>query len=173
MSVERCAAVSDTHVRAARSDEAALLSSIALRSKAHWGYSATFMAKCVPALTVTPEYIRRHPVYVADAAGQVRGFYSLREAAGELEIDLLFVEPQHIGGGVGGLLLTHALEQARATPHRYLLVESDPQAEPFYQRFGAERIGTRASSVEAGRQLPLLHFDLTRLPVMDNSHRYR
>ena len=36
-----------------------------------------------------------------------------------------------------------------------LLIESDPDAEPFYLAHGAERQGTRISSA-TGRELPLL-----------------
>jgi len=39
-----------------------------------------------------------------------------------------------------------------------LLVESDPNAEGFYTRFGAERTGVMESSAEQGRMLPLLRF---------------
>jgi hypothetical protein len=40
------------------------------------------------------------------------------------------------------------------------VVESDPQAEPFYVRFGGVRVDERESAVEAGRMLPVLAFDL-------------
>jgi hypothetical protein len=36
---------SEDLIRPARSDESARLTAIALRSKAHWGYSAEFMAE--------------------------------------------------------------------------------------------------------------------------------
>ena len=42
-------------IRAARSDEAGLLSEIAFRSKAYWGYSEEFMVSCREELTVTAE----------------------------------------------------------------------------------------------------------------------
>ena len=39
-------------VRSARAGEAASLTALCLRSKAHWGYDAEFMRLCVPSLTV-------------------------------------------------------------------------------------------------------------------------
>lgn len=69
---------------------------------------------------------------------------------GEGVLELLFVDPPAIGSGVGAALLRDVLDR-----HPVLLIESDPDAEPFYLRFGAERIGTSVSSA-TGRALPLL-----------------
>jgi GNAT superfamily N-acetyltransferase len=149
-------------IRAARPAEAELLTELAMRSKAYWGYSPEFMERCRPVLTVTPAYVETCPVHVAVAGADIVGFYSLRESGDELELDLMFVEPSSIGRGVGARLLAHALDDARATKHDVLVVESDPQAEPFYRRFGARRIALRESTVEAGRLLPILAFDLRR-----------
>src|SRR5687768_14923343 len=44
-------------IRRARPDEAEHLTALTLRSKAHWGYDADFMAACVPSLTITSERI--------------------------------------------------------------------------------------------------------------------
>jgi GNAT superfamily N-acetyltransferase len=154
------AAAPSVRVRAAVPAEADALSELALRSKAHWGYSAEFMRRCRPLLRVSRAYIERNITLVAADGARICGFCSLREADGDLELDMLFVEPERIGEGIGAQLLARALSAAAAVGHDRLLVESDPQAEPFYVRFGAQRIGQRASAVEIGRQLPLLVFDL-------------
>jgi hypothetical protein len=39
-------------IRAARPDEAAALTDLAMRSKAYWGYGASFLARCRAALEV-------------------------------------------------------------------------------------------------------------------------
>ena len=44
-------------IRNARQDEAALLTDIAKRSKAYWGYDEKFMAKCQEELTVKSKNI--------------------------------------------------------------------------------------------------------------------
>ena len=44
-------------IRRARPDEAALLSALALRSKAYWGYDTAFIEACVAALTIVPESV--------------------------------------------------------------------------------------------------------------------
>ena len=74
-------------IRAAREDEHALLTDLALRSKAHWGYSEQFMADCADELTISEEDIREHPFFVVEKRGDVIGFCGLQMlngARGEL-----------------------------------------------------------------------------------------
>lgn len=118
------------------------------------------MARCRDVLTVDEEYLRTNRVFVAEMGGALAGFGSLAPRGPDLELDLLFVEPDRIGDGVGRALLDHALAAAASAGHRRLVVESDPNAEAFYLRCGGRRIGTVASTVEAGRELPLLEFRL-------------
>jgi GNAT superfamily N-acetyltransferase len=144
-------------IRRARSDEAELLSALAIRSKAVWGYSAEFMERCRPVLTLTPEYVDTHPVHVITSANEVAGFYSLKEIGdGVVELDLLFIEPRHMNGGFGSSLFQHARAEASRIGYRTMMIESDPGAEPFYLRMGARRTGVVASTVEEGRFLPML-----------------
>jgi hypothetical protein len=64
-------------LRAGRSDEARLLSDLALRSKSYWGYDQAFLDACRPELTLTPEQVERQRVTVAERDGRVVGFYAL------------------------------------------------------------------------------------------------
>ena len=54
-------------IRPARSGEAKALSDLALRSKAHWGYDAAFMAACRAELTVTPAQAASGRAYLYEA----------------------------------------------------------------------------------------------------------
>ena len=54
----------------------------------------------------------------------------------------LWVLPEAMGRGVGRSLFRHALERARILGFRELEIESDPNAEGFYRRIGAHRVGT-------------------------------
>ena len=121
-------------IRPAKLDEADLLTELALRSKAHWGYDASFMETCrnLKQLHVKPELIEAGGVFVADHEGRLAGVYTLipmDEAT--LDIDMLFVEPQFIGKGIGKALFTHICMAARATSAKRLIVESDPNAQGF------------------------------------------
>ncbi len=144
-------------IRPARPDEAARLSELAFRSKAHWDYSEAFLEASRDELRVKAGEIDRGDVYVAEHAGQVLGFYALgRLSAAAFELDHLFVEPDAIGGGHGAALFEHACERARDAGASVLVIQSDPHAEGFYRRCGAERVGERESDSVPGRMLPLL-----------------
>jgi N-acetylglutamate synthase-like GNAT family acetyltransferase len=145
-------------IRPARADEAGLLSDLALRSKAHWGYDADFLEACRAELAVSADYIRRAPVFVLEEDGRVVGFYGLREQGTELELLYLFVEPAVIGGGHGRRLWEHAVWTAARLGFQKITIESDPYAEAFYLAMGARRVGVVPSSARPGRVLPLLHF---------------
>ena len=147
-------------IRQARPEESQQISDLALRSKAYWDYDPAFIAVCRSALTITPEYIAANLVFVLEAQGQILGFYSLEGRDGEVELENLFVEPAMIGRGCGKRLFQHAVEMARQLGFQYMLVESDPNAEPFYQAMGAARIGERASPLRADRRLPLMRLSL-------------
>lgn len=140
-------------IRPARAGEEAALTELALRSKGHWGHDAAFLARARAELTVRPGDLERWIVRVAERDGELVGFSAVDVAAAELE--MLFVEPGSIGTGAGGALLRDALERAASAGLDALVIESDPDAAPFYRAAGAEPCGTRTSS-STGRELPLV-----------------
>jgi GNAT superfamily N-acetyltransferase len=148
------------NVRAAREDEAAALTELTVRSKAHWGYDADFMRDAREDLTVTPEYVGANTVFVAEVGDSVAAFYSLKAEGGEVELHNLFVEPQFIGKGLGKLLWHHAAGEARRLGFTRMLIVSEPFAEGFYLALGAVRIGTFPSPIREGRWLPLMKYAL-------------
>jgi len=158
-------ATSELKIRAARTPELERLSALCLRSKAHWGYDAEFMARCRPALTLDAAYLERHPTRVAEGPGeQLLGVASFslhsQAAPAQAEIELLFVEPAHMGEGIGRALLQHLSAELRALGCRKLWVLSDPGAESFYLSQGARRVELRPSDCIPGRELPWLCLDL-------------
>jgi GNAT superfamily N-acetyltransferase len=147
-------------MRPARPEEAEVVSALALRSKAHWGYDAAFLDACRAELTWTPTRCGSGDVVVAERDGVLVGFYAVAatEAGGELEA--CFVDPPVIGSGVGGVLLRHALAEARRRGWRALRLAADPGAESFYLHHGARRVGEVPSGSIPGRTLPCLQFSL-------------
>jgi GNAT superfamily N-acetyltransferase len=143
----------DPTLRAARADEAAELSALALRSKAHWGYSAEFLAACAAELAIDPARIDE--VVVATIDGHVAGFRRLIVAGDSAELDALFVDPPFMGRGVGVLLLRDALAVAGG---RTVGLDADPDAEPFYAKYGAVTVGRSPSGSIPGRTLPRMEF---------------
>ena len=147
-------------IRPARADEAEILTDLSLRSKAFWGYDASFLARCRAVMTVKARGIETHPHYVAELDGRIAGFYGFEPETEGVGLDYMFVESDLVGRGVGRALWRHAVETARGLGHPALIVVSDPNAEGFYLKMGCQRIGTRPSELENGRQLPLLRFVL-------------
>jgi len=145
-------------VRPARIEEAAALSDLCFRSKAVWGYDDDFMALCREPLRVKPEEIAAGDVWVAAAPdGNIAGIVALAPG-GEpetLDLDKLFIDPGWIRGGVGRLLLAHAVAEARQRGARRLTIPADPNAAAFYERNGARLIGEAPSDAIPGRFVPL------------------
>ena len=152
-------------IRPGRPAEAAELTELILRSKAHWGYDETFMTRVRPALTLHEDQVVPHRTLVAELDGKVAGVVTVTGRPPEGEIDLLFVDPWAIGHGVGRALLDRATAAAATEGFRALLIESDPQAEAFYLRMGAVWIGEQISSA-TGRALPLLRLEVAA-PIID------
>ncbi len=145
-------------IRKARPEEAVDLTALAMRSKAHWEYDATFMERVRDALTQTPEKLAGPLAFVAEDEDGVAGFYAFCNIDGRLFLDDMWVDPTRIGRGVGKALWRHAVETAGSAGHAAFLIESDPNAEGFYLKMGAVRAGTIKSSSQ--RVLPLLRYDI-------------
>lgn len=148
-------------IRAARAAEAGVLSELAFRSKAYWGYSAEFMEACREELSISDEDLARGPTYVLELDGHPVGFYSLLSLApGRAELGHLFVDPDALRCGHGRRLLAHACGEARRRGWDVLVIRGDPNAVAFYERCGAVRIGWAASASIPGRSLPLFELPL-------------
>ncbi|MEL6449401.1 MAG: GNAT family N-acetyltransferase [Pseudomonadota bacterium] len=145
-------------VRPAAEAEAELLSGIAIRSKAHWGYSAEFMAACRHELVVSASEIADPDrIYlVCETKESVIGYVALvRIDPGVWEVDALFVEPAHIGQGYGRKLMERAIAAVKTRSACKVLIQSDPYAADFYAAFGCTRVGEKESGSIPGRFLPM------------------
>ncbi|POM25185.1 Acetyltransferase (GNAT) family protein [Actinomadura rubteroloni] len=125
-------------VRAARPDEAEALSALVLRSKAHWGYDAAFLAACRDELRLRPGDVAARRAVVAERDGTVAGVATLDGDPPDGELGLLFVEPRALRTGVGRLLYRHVLAEAGRQGFARVTVRSDPHAAGFYRAMGAE-----------------------------------
>ncbi len=149
-------------IRQARGGEAAGLTALCLRSKAHWGYDAEFMRRCAPSLMVKEEGISEGRVLVAmDEAGQTVGTVSIGRDGDDAELALMFVEPAAMGGGTGRKLFEAAAALARKLGYRRMTILADVNAARFYERMGARFLRNAPSDAIPGRLLPLYEYDLT------------
>jgi len=159
----------DIVIRNARRNEASELSGLAMRSKAYWGYSREFMDACREELSVPQGHLEndRFCYVVAEHHGVIVGYYALeRLSAAEFELEALFVEPRHIGSGIGRALITHAKKRAETAGGHTLVIQGDPNAENFYRAAGGKLTGRRESASIPGRFLPIFEICLAGDPVM-------
>ena len=147
-------------IRNAHAGEGVALSALMLRSKAYWGYDDAFLEKCREVLVIPETMIATGDVLVAELEGTIVGVAAVTDEPPEVELDVCFVDPSAIGAGVGRVLVDAAKSLARTTGARTMRVQSDPNAEAFYARLGAVRIGEMPSDIDPNRPLPLLLFDL-------------
>src|SRR5205814_4167986 len=94
-------------IREAVESEAELLSALAMRAKAHWGYSDEVLEGWRAELAVSPQRIRARPTFVAMVGIEVAGVYSLSPLGRSWELDHLWVLPRFIHLAVGRALLSH------------------------------------------------------------------
>lgn len=148
------------NIRKAKLGEGKILSEIALRSKAYWGYNSDFIEACRGALTISEKNISSNLVYVLEESSKIIGFFSLTVDNEKSELDSLFIEPEHIGKGYGRLLWNSIVKIAKEAGIKAFTIDADPNAEEFYIKMGAIRIGEVASTVFINRALPLLKVTL-------------
>jgi N-acetylglutamate synthase-like GNAT family acetyltransferase len=133
-----------------------------MRSKAYWGYDATFMAMCRAELTITERRVAETTVLVAEREGRTIGFGCLSakdDASGEIAD--IFVEPDEIGRGAGQTVVQALIGRARTLGLRRLVVDADPHARGFYEKLGFRFSRDVPSGSIPGRVLPQLTLTLS------------
>lgn len=143
-------------IRKACRAEHASLTQIALRSKAYWGYDETFMKQCEQELTITEDYIEMNHVYVIEEDSEIKGFYSLCVKGTRGILDFLYVSPNAIGRGYGQKLWDHMVSFATNLAIETIHIDADPNAEGFYSKHGATKIGETPSGSIPNRMLPYM-----------------
>jgi GNAT superfamily N-acetyltransferase len=136
------------NVRRARPTESEELSALAVSAKALWGYSEQQLALWSSELRISPESIVREPTFVAEERSHPVGVAQLDTKAHPWVLECLWVHPSAVGRGVGSVLVRHLLNYARAHGQSVLRIDSDPNAEVFYRRLGARRVGEVAAPIE-------------------------
>ena len=88
------------------------------------------------------------------------GFYALIVRNERAELEHMWVAPRFIGQGIGKDLFIHAMGEAAGQNVMAVEVSSDPNAEGFYRKMGAEKIGEVACEIDGEqRVLPRLSVD--------------
>lgn len=148
-------------IRRAEPVDASDLTRIALAAKRHWGYPLDWMERWIHILTFDAARVLAEEIWLALVDDQPAAFYSLNLEEGIWWLDNLWVLPDLMGKGLGRSLFVDALDKCRAHGADCLRIESDPNAEGFYKRMGAHRIGEYVYEMDGQtRVLPLLEIKL-------------
>jgi GNAT superfamily N-acetyltransferase len=154
-------------IRPARTGEHIALTELVMRSvQQRWGYTPEFMAWEPEHIEIAPEHLTDAITNVLEVGGRVAGVYVLRGEAPEMELSRMMVEPDVIGTGYGRRLWEHAVEAARSLGVRTLTIDSDPNAEPFYRRMGAETVSEHdwEPPMMPGWRVKKMRFTISHVP---------
>lgn len=127
-------------IRPASTSEVDALDRIAMAAKAHWGYSVQDLALWAQDLRTPPETVAAWPTFVAESEGTVVGYTQLCPTSDPWELVSLWVDPHHMGQGIGRQLLWKAIAAASSSGQRRVRIDADPNALGFYLACGAKQI---------------------------------
>jgi GNAT superfamily N-acetyltransferase len=147
----------------ARPEQAERLTQIAHAAKSYWGYPSQWIELWHNQLTVTRQFILHNEVYAAvdDEDQAILGFYALSGEGERMVLEHLWVQLRSLHGGVGRKLFEHAVQLATERGAQRIEIESDPNAEAFYQKMGAETVGEVTYELEGlPRSLPLMVYTI-------------
>jgi len=150
-------------IRRAVESEAPALSVLALNAKQYWGYAREDIERWQPLLAISADDVASKPTFVAEVEYEVVGFYLLVLMAQTWELEHLWVSPQFARRGIGRALLAHAANTAWLAGASSIVIDADPNAEPFYVACGATRWGIVAAPITSNpaRVRPQLSLKVT------------
>lgn len=147
-------------IQPAHTDDHETLTTITKKSKAFWGYSEDLLLVWDETLTITQDYINKHPVYTFAVEDKIVGYYSyILEDEHSIKLDNLFLLPQYIGKGLGRYLITDFLNRIQNHTHKRVYLESEPYAEGFYKKHGFTTTGKIETFVK-DRFMPVMELGL-------------
>ena len=139
-----------------------VLSIITKASKAYWGYSHQQMELWDEELTITHGYIKQNIVYKYLQNEIPVAYYSMiKQSEKVIKMDNLFVLPDWIGKGIGKIMLDHSLVDAKENRYEEMVLDADPNAYLFYEKYGFEIIGKKKTSIK-DRYMPSMRKKLLK-----------
>jgi N-acetylglutamate synthase-like GNAT family acetyltransferase len=158
-------------IRRATPVESDQLTALAHAAKRHWNYPQEWIDYWESDLTLPPEFIANNEVFVAITNDIIVGCCALIVNEGLVELEHMWIDPEQMGRGVGRALFEYASRRASELGFRELELSADPNAEPFYARMGAQRIGEiPADMFGQARVLPRMRVHLSSAPTSGRSN---
>jgi GNAT superfamily N-acetyltransferase len=147
-------------IEKAQNVDAIDLTELTIHSKSYWGYSLEQIAQWKDDLTISVEYINQAEVYKLINENQLVGYYSYLELDNKkVKLDNIFLEPDFIGKGYGKVMMNHFIQHVKDKGYERIELESEPNAEKFYQNLGFKVIGRLESSIK-NRFLPIMELEI-------------
>jgi N-acetylglutamate synthase-like GNAT family acetyltransferase len=103
-------------------------------------------------------------MYVAINKEEIVGCCAIAFSESPVELEHMWIKPEHMGNGVARALFMYVKERATRLDIPALEICSDPNAEGFYRRMGATRIGEVRSEID-GQPRVLPRMIVTLAPV--------
>ena len=147
-------------IEKANSADNEILTEITKKSKAYWGYSEEQILQWNSNLTISIDYIEKNDVFKLVFQNKIIGYYSyIKEENHKVQLDNLFVLPEYIGKGFGKYLMNDFLERMQNSKFKKIILDSEPNAEKFYQKMGFVKIGEFETSIK-NRFMPIMELKL-------------
>ena len=149
-------------IRRATPDEADALTTLAHAAKRHWDYPEDWINHWKTDLTITPDFLAKNEVFVATIAADIAGCCALVLSPSLTELEHMWIDPKHMRKGIGRALFEHTKRRAEELGSNTLELSADPNAESFYERMGAKRIGeVPADVLGQSRVLPRMRIEFS------------
>jgi ribosomal protein S18 acetylase RimI-like enzyme len=137
-----------------------ILTEVTKKSKAYWGYSEEQILKWNNRLTISKDYINNHYVFKLSNENTIIGYYSyINKEKNTVKLDNLFILPEYIGKGYGKHLINDFLSRMKKNKCEKIILDSEPNAEKFYQKIGFRKIGQFETSIK-NRFMPIMEMNL-------------
>lgn len=133
-----------------------LLRDTLIASKGYWGYSHEQLEEWKSNLRFEETYIARNTVKLILKDDEVIGFFAIVKCHTN-ELDHLWLLPKAIGKGYGNLVFEQIIAECSRLDISNFYITSDPDAEGFYLKKGALKVGEVYSEPQK-RMLPRLVF---------------
>jgi GNAT superfamily N-acetyltransferase len=144
------------NIRSANVAEYNILTDIAIKSEAYWGYDSNYMNMFKSIYSVSEEFINNNITVVIEENNSIVGFYGIISKSGDGRLEYFFIEPKYIGKGYGKLLWGYLIRDCKHLGIKEISLVTSPQAKNFYIKMGAIPCGEVESFLEKGRIIPQL-----------------
>ena len=147
-------------IRSAQANEYDILTNIATKSEAYWGYDSNYMNRFKSIYNVSEEFINNNPTIIIEDDENIVGFYCVINNWSGASLEYFFIEPKYIGNGYGKLLWNDLIQNCKNLGIKEFNIVTSPQAKEFYVKMGAIPCGEVESLLKKGRIIPQLIYSV-------------